>query len=366
MTSSSLTLALVAVALAAGPVAADGVRHVPPAEAEAGAPIELVASIADAGHKDVVLHYRARGAVAWVDVAFTQAAGGQWVAAIPAAAVLPPGLEYYLQSAAAAADGAAPAAIDEFASAADPHPIVVRTGDKDARRLRDLGRTGGRRSRAHAAFEWVDFGQRDNAAGAVVPDRYYRIDLDFAYRLLAYPLEEIRFGYTRLEGIVPNSDRRVPADCTPATEGSAACRVDAGFKVGGWFELGLALAEGVRFDGRGMFTANQESFALGARGELRAGIADGNHLAVAVEYMADVGTIGSFRLGWATVPKVPMAMTVEVTDLPSSTRATGVRLLYDAFYPLPTGLRLGGRLGYAARDQIIGGLSAGVSASYDF
>ena len=32
----------------------------------------------------------------------------------------------------------------------------------------------------------------------------------------------------------------------------------------------------------------------------------------------------------------------------------------------PTGLRLGGRLGYAARDQIIGGLSAGVSASYDF
>ena len=77
MTSSSLTLALVAVALAAGPVAADGVRHVPPAEAEAGAPIELVASIADAGHKDVVLHYRARGAVAWVDVAFTQAAGGQ-------------------------------------------------------------------------------------------------------------------------------------------------------------------------------------------------------------------------------------------------------------------------------------------------
>jgi hypothetical protein len=82
--------------------------------------------------------------------------------------------------------------------------------------------------------------------------------------------------------------------------------------------------------------------------------------------MADVGTIGSFRLGWATVPKVPMAMTVEITDLPSSVRATGVRLLYDAYYPLPTGLRLGARLGYAARDQIIGGPSAGLSASYDF
>lgn len=366
MTSSSLSLALVAVALAAGTAAADGVRHVPPAEAEAGAPIELVASVTDAGHRNVVLHYRARGAATWTDVVFTQAAGGQWVAAIPAEAVLPPGVEYYLQSSTATPAGAAPVAVDEFGTAAAPHPIVVRASDKDARRQRDLVRTGGRRSRAHAAFEWVDFGQRKNAAGAVVPDRYYRIDLDFAYRLLAYPLEEIRFGYTRLEGIVPDSDRRVPEACTPATEASAGCRVDAGFKVGGWFELGLALAEGLRFDGRGMFTANQESFALGARGELRAGIADGNHLAFAVEYMADVGTIGSFRLGWATVPKVPMAMTVEITDLPKSTRATGVRLLYDVFYPLPTGLRLGGRLGYAARDQIIGGLSAGVSASYDF
>lgn len=366
MTSSSFTLALVAVALAAGPAVADGVRHLPPAEAEAGAPIELAASVTDAGHRNVVLHYRARGAAAWTDVVFTQAAGGQWVAAIPAAAVLPPGLEYYLQSSAAAADGAAPVAVDEFASAAAPHPIVVRASDKDARRQRDLMRTGGRRSRAHAAFEWVDFGRRHNDAGVEVADSYYRVDLDFAYRLLAYPLEEIRFGYTRLEGVVPRSERRVPEDCTPTVADPAPCRLDAGFKVGGWFELGLALAEGVRFDGRGMFTANQESFALGARGELRAGIADGNHLAFALEYMADVGTVASFRLGWATVPKVPMAMTVEVTDLPSSMRATGVRLLYDAFYPLPTGLRLGGRLGYAARDQIIGGLSAGVNASYDF
>ena len=63
--------------------------------------------------------------------------------------------------------------------------------------------------------------------GALVPDRYYRVDLDFSYKLLAYPLEEIRFGYTRLEGIVPNSDRRVPADCTPATEGSAALPLPA-------------------------------------------------------------------------------------------------------------------------------------------
>ncbi|MEZ4400064.1 MAG: hypothetical protein R3B06_08600 [Kofleriaceae bacterium] len=354
-------------AIAPAVAAADGVRHLPPAQADAAAPIELTASVTDAGARAVSVHYRTVGAPAWAEVVFTRAAGDRWIAAIPAGAALPPGVEYYLTSQATVADGAAPAdVVDEFASAARPHVVAVRVADKDQRRQRDLARSGGRRSRAHAGFEWIDFGQRTNAAGAVVPDQYYRVDLDFSYRLLAYPLEEIRFGYTRLEGVVPASDRRVPEACTPATAHDPACRLDAGFKVGGWFELGLALAEGVRLDARGMFTANQESFAVGARGELRAGVADGNHLAVAVEYMADVGTVGSFRLGWATVPRLPMAMTVEVTDLPSSLRATGIRLLYDVYYPLPTGLRLGARVGYAARDQIIGGPSVGLSASYDF
>lgn len=364
MTTRLSLIALVGVGLSAGSAAADGVAHVPPGEAEAGAPVELSATITAAGERSVHLYYRAAGAAAWSQTTFARTTGDRWVASIPAEAVVPPGVEYYLASTPVGADGGAPA--DEFASASWPHPIAVRASASERRRQRDLVRVGGRRSRAHAAFEWVDFGSRENQAGASVLDRYYRIDLDFAYRLLAYPLEEIRFGYTRLEGHVPNSERRVPSTCTPETEEDPACQVAAGFKVGGWFELGLGVAEGVRFDARGMFTANQESFALGARAELRAGIADGNHLAVAVEYMADVGTIGSFRLGWATVPKVPMAMTVEITDLPSSIRATGVRLLYDAYYPLPTGLRLGARLGYAARDQIIGGPSAGLSASYDF
>ncbi|MBK9030880.1 MAG: hypothetical protein IPL61_05995 [Myxococcales bacterium] len=367
MISSLLRVFVACALLAPGLAAADGVRHLPPAEAEAGAPLELVAEITDASVRNVTVFYRALGAAPWAEVGFTQAAGGRWVAAIPLEAVTPPGLEYYLASTpSVVAEGEAPAPVAEFATADAPHPVIVRVSARDARRARDLARAGGRRSRGHAAFEWVDFGQRRNAAGVTVPDRYYRVDLDFAYRLLTYPLEEIRIGYTRLEGVVPNGERSLPDDCSTAPQAPLPCRVDAGFKVGGWFELGLGLAEGIRFDGRGMFTATQGGFALGARGELRAGVADGNHLAAAVEYMADVGTVGSFRLGWATVPRVPMAMTVEITDLPSSERATGIRLLYDVFYPLPTGLRLGARVGYSARDQIIGGPSAGVSASYDF
>ena len=58
--------------------------------------------------------------------------------------------------------------------------------------------------------------------------------------------------------------------------------------------------------------------------------------------------------------------TVEVTDVPASLRATGVRLLYEVFYPLPNGLRLGARVGYAARDQYVGGPTGGLSVTYDF
>lgn len=356
--------------LVAAPAAAhaDGVRHLPPAQADAGSTVELVADVADPGGRTIVLHYRARGAAAWTDVAFAQRADRKWVAAIPPAAVAAPGVEYYLASVPAQAppDGAAIVPADEFASAAAPHPVVVRDGARAERRARDLARVNGRRSRVTASAEYIDFGRRDNMAGAESPDRYYRVDLDFRYRLLAYPLEEIRFGYTRLEGTVPNAHRQLPDSCTPDTEGTTMCRASGGFKVGGWFELGLALAEGLRLDARGMFTANQDAFALGTRAELRAGVADANHVAVGFEYLDDVGTSGFFRLGWATVPALPMAATVEVTDLPNNLRATGVRLMYDVFYPMPSGLRLGARVGYSARDQIIGGPTAGASASFDF
>ena len=118
MTTKLVFPIVAALALGATAARADGVRHVPPAEAEAGAPLALSAQIDDAGHKNVFLHYRARGTAAWRDVAFTHAAGGDWVAAIPAEAMVPPGVEYYLSSSAvgeAAAATAAPMATQVLA-----------------------------------------------------------------------------------------------------------------------------------------------------------------------------------------------------------------------------------------------------------
>jgi len=345
---------LAAVAAAAAPAAAAPaprhLRHVPRAEATAGEPLPIVAAVPAAEQRPLVLHYRAAGAAAWIDRELARRPDGTWVAEIPARDVAPPGLEYYI-----AVDGG-----DAFASPAAPHRVEVRPSATEHRRDRDFARADHRRSRSHVAVEYVDYGSR-RLGDREVPDRYYRIDADFAYRLYAYPLEEVRIGYTRLLGTTPDTELDDPSDC-----GSAACALDAGFKVAGWFELGVGLVEGVRADARGMVMATPAGFAVGGRGELRAGVADATHVAIGAEYLADVGSTGYFRLGWFTVPALPMAATVEVTDLPARRRATGVRLVYDVAYPMPGGLRLGLRLGYAARDEQLGGITAGAAASFDF
>lgn len=325
-----LVLATPAVAAAEGAVG----RHAALAEVTAGQTIEIVADAPIAGGPPT-LHYRANAATAWTSIELTRRPDDRWVAEIPAAAATPPAVEYYIDR-----DGDA-----VFASATTPHAVVVRAPAGEQRRARDLGRVADRRSRVHVAGEWVDFAR----SGA---DSFYRIDADFGYRLYAYPLEEIRVGYTRLIGTVPDA--------------GGTGEMQTGYKVGGWFELGIGVLEGVRLDGRVLVLATSDGFALGGRGELRVGSRDASHVAIGGEIAADVGAAGFFRLGWDTVPRVPMSATVEVGTMPDADRPAGVRLIYDAYLPLPSGIRLGVRAGYAARDQEVGGLTAGAGVTLDF
>jgi len=314
--------------------------------AEAGTALEVVAAAPPSIPK-LVIHYRAPGAAAFTTQELVRQGDQRWVAVVPAAAVAAPGLEYYL------AAGDAPV----FASAEAPHRTRIAIAVDAERRARDEARAKRRRSRVHTSFEWVDYGRYD-VEDRTLADRYYRIDADFAYRLWAYPLDELRVGYTRLIG----EKEAMGLDC----RNTPVCNADAGFKVAGWFELGLAPIEGVGVDGRMMVLATQTGFTVGGRGELRVGVRDATHVATGVEYMADVGTSGFFRFGWGTVPKVPMAATVEITQLPASSADAGVRLYYDVGFQVQEALRLGLRAGYAARDQERGGFTGGASAIVDF
>jgi len=336
-------LLLVAMTAAAHADGITPIRHVPPADAEAGSPIELVAE-APPDTPALVAHVRPAGARTWQDLELVRRDDGRWVAVVPAPVVVPPGLEYFVTAGSAAV----------FATAEWPHALEVHLPDEAARRARDLLRSHEHRSRIHTSGEWVNYGTT-NVMGTKLADNYYRFDADFAYRLWTYPVEEIRVGYTRLLG---TTRAEMCASATP-------CTADAGFKVGGFFEVGLAPIEGIRIDARVIVIAATE-FQVGGRLEARLGTLDGTHIAAGTEYLDSVGAAGYFRLGWATVPGVPMAATVEVTNLPASNRDPGVRLYYDIAHDVGGGLRLGLRVGYAARTAQVAGFTGGAGATVEF
>jgi len=336
-----ISIALVA---AATSVADAQVRHVPPADIESGHVLELVAT-APAQTPRLVAQVRTVGTTQWTPIELVRREGDDWVAVVPPALIVEPGVEYYVLA------GDEPV----FASPQWPHSLAVTVPAEEQRRARDTARTHGRRSRIHALGEWVNYGSTANP-GPGRPGwkgQFYRFEADFSYRLWTYPLEEIRVGYTRLLG-------------DTAGDVPGAMTTEAGFKVAGWFELGLAAVEGVRLDGRMIVMATQEGFAVGGRGEARLGDREASHVAVGVEYLADVGTNGYFRLGWGTVPKLPMSATVEITNLPASYRDTGVRLYYDIAREVAPGLRVGLRVGYAARNQSVAGFTGGAGAAVEF
>jgi hypothetical protein len=332
----------IAILLAAHTASAQAVRHVPPGDVEAGKQLELVAEAAPTT-PTLVAHVRVHGG-AYKPIELVRRDDAHWVAVVPAETIAPPGVEYYLVA------GEQPV----FASPDWPHAMAVRSTPEDERRGRDLLRVRSRRSKVSAQGEWVEYGKKFG-----IVDHYYRFDADFSYRLLTYPLEEIRVGYTRLLG----NTRAAPDQMCPTAE---PCSPEAGMKVAGWFELGLAAIEGIRLDARMIVMATADGFKVGGRGEARLGARDASHVAVGAEYLADVGANGFFRLGWGTVRKLPMSATVEITNLPASHRETGVRLYYDIAREVVPGLRLGLRVGYAARNQSVAGFTGGAGAAVEF
>ena len=335
----------IAIVLAAHAASAQ-VRHVPPGDVEAGKPLELVAE-AGASTPTLAAHVRAKGDSAYKTIELVRKDNAHWVAVVPAEEVAPPGLDYYLTA------GDQPV----FAAPEWPHSMTVRASGEDERRGRDLMRAGNRKSRVGAMGEWVTYGRRDYS-GTRLDDSYFRFDGDFSYRLLVYPLEEIRVGGTYMYGHTLAGPDEMCSTTGP-------CQSKAGVKDG-WFELGLAAIEGIRLDARLIAMATTTGFNIGGRGELRVGDRYASHVAVGAEYLADVGASGFFRLGWGTVPGWPMAATVEITNLPASYQDTGVRLYYDLGHEVAPGVRMGVRVGYAARTQSVAGFTGGAGAAVEF
>ena len=338
-------LLLVLFVVAPASAGATQLTHVPPHEATAGEDLEIRASIS--GDTPVKLRYRAAGQASYRAQPFRRGEQDTWIARIPGAELTTDGIEYYIAS----------AGRDHFASELVPHFVGVTESPAAAAVTRELDAVNGKRARFRVAFETVNFGARTHG-GRSISDSYHRFDLDFSYRVVRLPLYAIRAGITRLIGVTPSAER--DETCDPCQS------LEAGFRVGGWFGGVFKLSSAVGVDIRGLLLASKEGASAGGMGEIWLGDIEGSHVAFALESIGGVGTEGRFRLGWDTVPLVPMAVTVAVTDFPAPHRAAGVRLVYDAGVRLPSGIRLGGRFGYQGRDENVGGLTLGINAQIDF
>lgn len=350
-------VATLAMAAPASATTVSRVRHVPPSEAAPGAALELEVNVGQAWEATLEIRFRPVGTGAWQSATFTRREADQYVVTIPATAVQPPGVEYFLVS-------TGETTYTHFASPEMPHRVNVFRDPVEVRRDEHMARHENRRAQVSTAAEYVDYGDR-SIAGKTIPDRYYRIDVDVGYRVLRFPLATLRFGYTHLIGETPAGSLGDDGRCTDDAS-VEDCTLEAGLKGGGWFELRFILRDGIEVDTRGMVMATQEGFNVGGRAELRLGDSQGSHFGLGAEVIADVGVAGFFRLGWGTVPGFPMAATVEVTNFPAPHRANAVRLFYDVARPFANGMRVGARVGYQARDQQIGGATAGLNASFDF
>lgn len=351
---------VVPVALAPGPSVQ--IVHRPPSETAAGLPLTLTAKVENGHLLDAFeLHYRQRGG-AWSTVPFGKDAQGGFAAIVAAKEVKPPSLEYYIS----AREEQRPER-DRFASAAAPHPVLVKGDPEEQERQTRLAWHRGNTSSAQATAEYVSFGGvRGNY------DRYYQVEASYQYRILG-PIEHIQLGVGTLRGDVP-----------PPTAFGPILALDPGRHTGldyGYGELAFNLTEQVGFTGRLFLGADELGFATGASGVLRIGRETFAHVELGGQFIQRVGYDASLRLAWDTVPRWPIGFAVHITNAPSAPvkagstpdnpltdegAPTGIRALLDAGYQLSGNVTLLFKAGYQARFSTAGGVSLGAGARVEW
>lgn len=265
-------------------------------------------------------------------------------ATIPKEAVMPPAVEWFVEL--RDADGAI-----SRVRGNPMRPAVLPVTDQP-----DPIETANR-SEVTLLAEYVDF-----YAGSGGADRWFHGEADFLYRLGMGPLYSMRVGsgtYRGRGGVTAELDAAGP-------DGALALSAPVGFNFG-FTELEFRLLPWFAVMGRGMVGVDYDGLSPGAEGRVQFGEETGTSLDASAARIGDIGTRYQLRLAWNTVPKVPMAASVELTDFPGVSRADGtqledygVRLIYEARYALTDHVDVGGRVGYQLRNINHAGPSGGI------
>ena len=292
-----------------------------------------------------------------------------FAAQVPAGLMQPPGIAYYIAS-----EDNTGKVRNHFASPEAPHVLQVR-GETAQTRLRDrLARHRGHRSSFRLTGVYHLFGRQQQEPVLILghsvhapsdrySDRFWTTELEYTYRILRM-LYDIRFGIGVMRGQYPTvsqDGKYVTAPNVPA--GADAPGINYGYSEAN-FEFHRNYGVGLRL----LFGASEEGFAPGIGGSMRIGPVAGTHLELGGEVLTDVGNRGWLSFAWTTVPRVPMALTIELSQRPrAGVNPLATLLFYDLGYELTDRLTVAVRAGYAARQENIeSGYMGGVGAKYEF
>ena len=328
---------------------------------------------------DVPLRFDVRGAdlagTLWVRYRPLGVAGGRvqqvqvqrerkgYGAILPLSGAAPPGVEYWVVE--RMPDGAERAV---FASATDPHPLVLSYGRVREREERLLRRVEGRRSTLGVRADLVHLGawQLPDGQPQPDPDSYWRLEAQYAYRFFEV-IDELRVGLGKMEANVLRLEAEEPvgSDC----DRNRTC---IGLEYGR-ADTVLSFSDNVRARGGVLLGFSDIGFAWGVRGGLVLGPREQMELEVLGELVYTLvdgdnrlmGGSAGVRLAWFTVPGFPMGASIEVTNFPTADDA-GVWLQLDAGYEIYPGALVRVLGGYRGRTSLAGGLSVGAEVQLAF
>ncbi len=243
-----------------------------------------------------------------------------------------------------------------FASAAAPHPLHVHVDEETAREQRLLQFFHGQRSRVTLRGERVALGRfkvKNPPAGTAAndeADRYYHLEAQYAYRFFR-TIEELEFALGSLRGDLLDQTQITERRKVGLDYGRSAIT----FAFGSFFRLRTGVLLGVSTEGF------EGGFELGTI----LGDRDGTQLEFKGGYVSGLGGNFGTRLGWATIPRVPMGASVEITNFPTN-EDLGVRMLFDLGYQLNDAALVRFIGGYRGRTSLAGGPSLALELHYGF
>ncbi len=235
------------------------------------------------------------------------------------------------------------------------------------------------RSHIDAHVDYVDFDGKFNKGF----DEYYLAEADFTYRF-GKPVYAVRLGFGTLSGEGgPKDVIDEGNDCMDGS-GQFRCRKVTFSYV--YTELEFRLRPNVALMLRpqaGLLTTDRVAGSkqdrctgadiagcefltgVGFRARLRLGEEQGTNLVIGVGFTQEIGTLLEAAYHWLPKPKIPIQLTVQVTDMPVPENF-GVRLIGDVGYRSLSWFYPSLRLSYQARDIDHAGVSGGLAMNFDW